>query len=113
MRFLPELQSDLRDPGAHWDVGWWYPGHATPALERAALAEMLEIYGAACDRWSLKPHIRVYHTGLTVELADPNTWIFDDDCRWYVIGALTSEPPMGAVPEGVRMPRYGERQWDR
>jgi hypothetical protein len=95
-------------------VGWVHKGHPAPEEKIAALNEMLDRHGNDTTDWLIPPTIHYHHVD-TVVLRDFHSRTFApmDNCYWSVRGVLVDKPEHGLIPEGVRMPLYGDREYDR
>ena len=114
---MPQPDSTTTDPvvatpeEVGYEVGWAYEGCAddpeTLTAQRAALQEMLDIYGDATVLWRSPPRIIPDHNhGATVGVTDFGASFIANNraCYWAVHGALQEKPSQGYVPEGVRLP---------
>jgi hypothetical protein len=74
---------------------------------------MLERHGTGARAWLLIPEIRVTHTEITPDPYHDGQLMLSHGCAWAVYGILREKPSVGWIPEGVQIPLYGEREYDR
>ena len=98
--------------GKGFEVGWSFTSTKPSAREEVkALEEMLDFHGNDPELWEHFPEIRTMSSEV-YSLDFGRGPLVVRPFRWAVYGVLKNKPVIGYIPEGMRMPEYGQRDYD-